>query len=66
VTLMVVALLSACPGSDIPAWSPDGGKIAFISLRAGRQQAYMMNPDGSDQVRLTSDSVGVYQPVWRP
>ena len=30
-----------------PAWSPDGAKIAFWSGRAGNDEIYMMNADGS-------------------
>ena len=42
-----------------PAWSPDKKKIAFISDRGGNSTGntdiYVMNPDGSDQTRLTNN-----------
>ena len=31
-----------------PAWSPDGTKIAFTSLRGGNYETYVMNADGQD------------------
>lgn len=39
-----------------PAWSPDGQKIAFLSEMDGTYNnfaLYSMNPDGSDQKKLT-------------
>ena len=45
------------PGtSDIdydPAWSPDGGWIAFTSERNGSADLYRMKPDGTSVERLT-------------
>jgi len=37
-----------------PVWSPDGGWIAFSSMRSGEWQLYLMRPDGRDQHRLTT------------
>jgi Tol biopolymer transport system component len=36
-----------------PAWSSDGNHIYFYSYRHGNTELYKMNPDGSDQTRLT-------------
>src|SRR5687768_8633783 len=52
-----------------PAWSPNGAKIVFQSDRDGAGDLYVMNADGSDVVRLTSN-VGVdpsrAHPDWSP
>ncbi len=49
-----------------PAWSPDGQKIAFASVRDGNQEIYVMNADGSGQQRLTRNTAGDYAPAWSP
>jgi Tol biopolymer transport system component/serine/threonine protein kinase len=36
-----------------PSWSPDGGRIVFVSDRDGDHNIYVMNADGSGQTRLT-------------
>jgi TolB protein len=36
----------------MPAWSPDGRRIAFISSRAGDLALWVMDPDGRNQRRL--------------
>lgn len=41
-----------------PTWAPDGRKIAFNSFRDGNHELYVMNPDGSGQIRLTFNSAG--------
>ena len=51
----------------LPAWSPDGRRIAFQSNRDGDTEIYVMNADGSNTSRLTnnffySDS----SPDWSP
>ena len=38
---------------EVPVWSPDGTKIAFISDRDGNEEIYVMNTDGTGQTRLT-------------
>ena len=50
--------------NDVPAWSPDGTRIAFYSTRDLNREIYVMNADGSDQVRLTDHSSSDYLPSW--
>jgi len=49
-----------------PAWSPDGARIAFVSTRdASHGELYLMNPDGSNVVRLTYNiGFSVGYPAW--
>jgi TolB protein len=41
---------------QLPSWSPDGTKIAFVSLRDGNSDIFVMNADGSGQTNLTGPS----------
>jgi len=36
-----------------PSWSPEGGRMIFTSQRAGLDEVYVMNTDGTDQRRVT-------------
>ena len=47
-----------------PTWSPDGKKIAFISLRDPIPKVYVMDADGRNQQRLTRDHVSEGPPAW--
>ena len=52
-----------------PAPSPDGSKIAFMSLTregAGNYEIYVMNSDGQNIVRLTNNSANDGLPTWSP
>ena len=49
-----------------PAWSPDGGTIAFASKRGGTFDLYAMNADGSGTRRLTATQDDDSQPSWSP
>jgi TolB protein len=49
-----------------PDWSPDGAKIAFVSERDGNREVYTMDPDGSNQARLTNTTSDENTPVWSP
>ncbi len=52
---------------SLPAWSPDGRKIAFVSGRTGLPRIWVMNADGSGQVALDSTVAGsVGRPTWSP
>ena len=55
---------------DNPAWSPDGSKIAFMSTRdhpsggVETEEIYVMNADGSDEKRLTTNGFPDFGPRW--
>jgi TolB protein len=49
-----------------PAFSPDGGRIAFVSQRDGDSEIYVMNRDGSNVRRLTNNSAIDSTPTWSP
>jgi hypothetical protein len=42
------------------------GKIAFTSDRDGNREIYVMDPDGTNQVRLTNNQVVDDHPTWSP
>ena len=48
------------------SYSPDGQKIIFESNRDGTWQIYIMNADGSEQVRLTTNESNNRRPAWHP
>ena len=51
--------------NEDPAWSPDGARIAFMTTRDGHSELYLMNPDGSNVVRLTYNiGFSVGHPAW--
>jgi TolB protein len=52
--------------SWLPAWSPDGTRIAFSSTRNGNPEIYVMNADGSNVRRLTSQPANDVSPTWSP
>ena len=62
--------LTAVPGSDFePAWSPDGTRIAFTSLRDGTKDIYLITVDTGATIRLTTAQGDIQensQPSWSP
>lgn len=49
-----------------PAWSPDGSKIVFGSGHGRASEIFVMNADGTDQIRLTHDRFADTVPTWSP
>jgi Tol biopolymer transport system component len=64
----VIVLSSGGTSTDMqPAWSPDGGRIAFASDRDGALAIYTMNADGSSVQRLTNAPLAnSTSPSWSP
>jgi len=52
-----------------PAWSPDGARIAFAGARGPRDRPagiYLVDPNGSNPVRLTPKTIEAQYPAWSP
>jgi hypothetical protein len=68
--------LTAGPGHNFaPAWSPDGMKIAFMSNRDDpnpgsctfcNEEIYVMDANGANETRLTTDPARDESPAWSP
>lgn len=61
--------ISQHPAADYsPAWSPDPGRrIAFVSLRDGNQDIYVLNLDGMGLINLTNTPLlDEDYPSWSP
>jgi TolB protein len=50
----------------LPAFSPDGTRIAFMSNRDGNTELYVVNRDGSGARRLTNHPATDGSPTWSP
>jgi Tol biopolymer transport system component len=64
-----VKQLTNVPGGDFdPAWSPDGSRVAFTSLRDGNKQIYSLDVNSLSTRRLTTYDVNVENslPAWSP
>ena len=48
------------------AKAPTAPKILFTSARDGNREVYIMNPDGSEQIRLTQHPANDLNAVWSP
>jgi Tol biopolymer transport system component len=49
-----------------PMWSPDGTRIAFFADVDGNVDVYVMDADGSNRSRVTSDPADDVSPGWSP
>lgn len=53
---------------NTPRWSPDGGRLAFVSARSGQPQIYVLptRAPGGEAFQLTAHINGASSPVWSP
>ena len=49
-----------------PAWSPDGGMLAFLSRRDGNPQVHVLRAGGGDALQVTAVEGGVRAFAWAP
>ena len=56
--------LTEGPGDMWTAWSPDGAQIAYASRKVDNQDIYVMQADGSQPRRLTTDPADDTHPDW--
>ncbi len=52
--------------ADHPDWSPDGKLIAYTSIASGNPEIHVVEPDGSNDRRLTFDRETDWRPEWSP
>ena len=62
-----IPLIASSRLERYPSYSPDGNKIAFVSLRSGNWQLWVANSDGGNATQMTSFESGeVAFPAWSP
>ena len=59
-------LTDRASGALDPAWSPDGGWIAYAGREGHGSEVFASRPDGTGLTRLTSDSIMARSPAWSP
>ena len=65
--VQLTAETSTTGDASYPVWSPDGSKIAYIGIKDGLEQVFLMDADGSNKTQLTTDAVNHDQvPDWSP
>ena len=59
-------ILLCCSVCPVSAQAPKRAKIVFTSARNSNAEIYIMNADGSQQIRLTHHVGEDFDPVWSP
>src|SRR6059058_4679069 len=49
-----------------PTLSPDGKRMVYITVVAGKEQLFAVNLDGSNPAQLTRDDADHEDPAWSP
>ncbi len=59
-------LTTGAGNNTLPAVSPDGKTIAFVSSRSGKSQIWRMNADGTQPTQVTDSDYDVFTPQFSP
>ncbi len=59
-----VQLTTSKDGATQPAWSPEGGQIAFVRPVEGKPQIFIMALSGGEPRQLTKFKYGASNPKW--
>lgn len=60
------ALTFGAKSNLAPAWSPEGGRLAFLSERGEKRQVWMLDLRGGEAEKLTAHEEGVTSFTWSP
>jgi Tol biopolymer transport system component len=66
IALGLAMVVAGAAGADGESSAAFNGSIAFASARGGGYDVYAMNPDASDQRRLTTAAQTDIEPAWSP
>ncbi|MEZ4588621.1 MAG: S9 family peptidase [Gemmatimonadales bacterium] len=61
-----IQLTNSPKGDQSPRWSPDGRRIAFVSMRDGPPNIYLLDLRGGEPRKLTRTEGGVQGFAWSP
>lgn len=49
-----------------PKWSPDGRQVAFVSNRDGKNNLYIISPQGGEADKISDTKTGITNFTWSP
>ncbi len=61
-----VCITDGTSEDTMPAWSPDGKRLAFVSNRTGNRDIWLMDADGTRQENMTRSPADEWTPAWSP
>jgi Tol biopolymer transport system component/tRNA A-37 threonylcarbamoyl transferase component Bud32 len=65
-TVQVTTAAEPPGGHGVPAWSPDGKRLAFSTYRGRRSEIWSVAVDGSALVPVVRDQPACFHPVYTP
>jgi Tol biopolymer transport system component len=70
VLLLIAIMLTGTTTNVVSVWAGTfpgpNGQIAFVSLRDGNDEIYVMNAEGGDEINLSNNDADDLSPSWSP